>query len=143
MAIREIGLGGALVETAFPLSLDSLHDIRLTLGDHSVVLKARVAHSRIGDVDQDAVQYHSGLNFTEPPAHVQTFADVYAKGYGIHFRHHNTSQGWDLYAVEGRKIVEGESSLGPGLTELNRRMNDLVKFGGCQPYAGLRHPITP
>jgi hypothetical protein len=72
MTIREIGIGGALVETSFPLPLHSLHDIRLTLGDHSVVLKARVAHSRIGDVDQDAVKYHSGLNFTEPPAHVQT-----------------------------------------------------------------------
>jgi hypothetical protein len=71
MTIREIGVGGALVETSFPLTLHSLHEIRLTLGDHSVVLKARVAHSRIGDVDQDAVKYHTGLNFTEPPAHVQ------------------------------------------------------------------------
>jgi hypothetical protein len=71
MTIREISSGGALVETSFPLPLHSLHDIRLTLGDDSVVLKARVAHSRIGDVDQDAVKYHSGLNFTEPPAHVQ------------------------------------------------------------------------
>jgi hypothetical protein len=71
MTIREIAVGGALVETAFPLTLHSLHEIRLTLGDHSVVLKARVAHSRVGDVDQDAVKYHSGLNFTEPPAHVQ------------------------------------------------------------------------
>jgi hypothetical protein len=70
MTIREIAVGGALVETSFPLTLHSLHEIRLTLGDHSVVLKARVAHSRIGDVDQDTVTYHSGLNFTEPPAHV-------------------------------------------------------------------------
>jgi hypothetical protein len=71
MTVREISLGGALVETSFPLPLNSLHDIRLTLGDHSVVLKARVAHSRIGDVDQDAVKYYSGLNFTEPPDHAQ------------------------------------------------------------------------
>jgi multiple sugar transport system substrate-binding protein len=78
-----------------------------------------------------------------PPAHVQVFSDVYAHPYGIHFRHDNTSQGWDLYAVEGRKIVEGASSLAQGLTELNRRMNDLVKFGNCQPYQGLKHPITP
>ena len=72
MTIREIGMGGALVETSFPLPLHSLHDIRLGLGDDSVVLKARVAHSRISDVDQDAVRYHSGLDFTEPPAHVHS-----------------------------------------------------------------------
>lgn len=32
VAIREIGRGGAQVETVFPLQLDSLHDFRLTLG---------------------------------------------------------------------------------------------------------------
>jgi hypothetical protein len=68
---------------------------------------------------------------------------VYARGYGIHFRHHNTGQGWDLYAEEGRKVIEGEAALGQGLTELNRRLNDLVRFGACRPYAGLRHPIRP
>ena len=32
MLIKEISLGGALVETRFPLHLNSLHDLRLTLG---------------------------------------------------------------------------------------------------------------
>jgi len=65
MAIREISTGGALVETAFPLHLDALHDLRLELGDRSVVVKGRVAHSHISDVDPDHVTYHSGIEFVD------------------------------------------------------------------------------
>jgi len=64
--IREISAGGAQVETAFPLHLDSLHDFRLALGERSVVVKGRVAHCRISDVDQDLVRYLSGIEFVEP-----------------------------------------------------------------------------
>jgi hypothetical protein len=66
MAIKEISRGGAQVETAFPLQLDSLHDLRLTLGDCSVVVKGRVAHCSISDVDQELVTYRSGIEFVEP-----------------------------------------------------------------------------
>jgi hypothetical protein len=70
MAIREISRGGAQVETSFPLQLDSLHELRLTLGDRSVVVKGRVAHSSISDVDQECVTYRSGIEFIEPPERV-------------------------------------------------------------------------
>lgn len=66
VAIKEIGRGGAQVETAFPLQLDSLHELRLTLGDRSVIVKARVAHCSISDVDQELVTYRSGVEFIEP-----------------------------------------------------------------------------
>lgn len=66
MAIKEISRGGAQVETGFPLQLDSLHEFRLTLGDRSVVVKGRVAHCRISDVEQELVTYRSGLEFVEP-----------------------------------------------------------------------------
>ena len=66
MAIRQISRGGVQIETSFPLQVDSLHDFRLTLGERSVVVKGRVAHSRISDVDQDAVTYRSGVEFIEP-----------------------------------------------------------------------------
>src|SRR6476659_3238751 len=66
MAIKEISRGGAQVETAFPLQLDSLHEFRLTLGDRSIVLKGRVAHCSISDVDQELVTYRSGIEFIEP-----------------------------------------------------------------------------
>jgi len=66
MAIKEISRLGAQVETSFPLHVDSLHDVRLTLGDRSVVLKGRVAHCSISDMDQEVVTYRSGLEFVEP-----------------------------------------------------------------------------
>jgi c-di-GMP-binding flagellar brake protein YcgR len=65
LSMKEISRGGCLVETAFPLHLNSLHDIRLTLGEQSVVLKGRVAHCSISDVDQEVVRYKSGLEFIE------------------------------------------------------------------------------
>jgi len=65
MAIKEISRGGAQVETTFPLQLDSLHELRLTLGDRSVIVKARVAHCSISDVDQELVTYRSGVEFIE------------------------------------------------------------------------------
>ena len=66
MGITEISHGGAQVETRFPLHLDSLHDFRLTLGDRSIVVKGRVVHCSITDVEQDVVSYRSGIEFVEP-----------------------------------------------------------------------------
>jgi hypothetical protein len=63
--IREIGRRGVQLETAFPLQLDSLHDFRLTLGDRSVVIKGRVVHCSISDVDQELVTYRSGVEFVD------------------------------------------------------------------------------
>lgn len=72
MAVKEISRGGAQVETKFPLQLDSLHELRLTLGDRSVVVKARVAHCSISDVDQELVTYRSGIEFVEPSDRVHS-----------------------------------------------------------------------
>lgn len=65
LAIREISRGGAQVETAFRLQMDSLHELRLTLGDRSIVVKGRVVHCSISDVDQELVTYRSGIEFVE------------------------------------------------------------------------------
>jgi hypothetical protein len=70
ITIKELSAGGAQIETTFPLQLNSLHDFRLTLGDRSVVVKARIAHCRISDVDQDLVLYRTGIEFTEPTEQV-------------------------------------------------------------------------
>jgi|SRR3954471_15727974 hypothetical protein len=70
MTIKEISHGGAQVETAFPLHLDSLHEFRLTLGDRSIVIKGRVAHCSISDVEQEGVYYRTGIEFIEPPERV-------------------------------------------------------------------------
>ena len=63
MAIREISHGGAQVETSFPLQLDSLHEMRLDFGSAAVVVKGRVVHSSIADMDREFVTYRSGLEF--------------------------------------------------------------------------------
>ncbi len=53
MEIRQLSEGGALIEIGVPLQLDSLHDFRLSLGDRSVVVQARVVHSHISTVGSD------------------------------------------------------------------------------------------
>ena len=65
MQLKEISRGGLTVEHRAPLHLNSLHDVRLTLGATSVVVKARVVHTRIGDLDQDIVTYRTGMEFVE------------------------------------------------------------------------------
>ena len=70
LTICQISKGGMEVETGVALHLDSLHDFRLSLGDRSIVVKGRVAHSHISDVDQDVVRYRSGVEFIEPSERV-------------------------------------------------------------------------
>ena len=65
MAIKEIGHGGAQVETGFPLQLNSLHEFKLTLGDRSVIVKGRVAHCSISEVEHEIVLYRTGIEFIE------------------------------------------------------------------------------
>jgi hypothetical protein len=84
VAIKEISRGGAQIETAFPLHLDSLHEFRLTLGERTVVVKGRVAHCSITDVDQEVVLYRSGIEFVEQSERVDTaivdFIDLMQEG---------------------------------------------------------------
>jgi hypothetical protein len=67
MTVKEIGPGGLTVETTFSLNLNSLHDLRLPVGDRVLVLKGRVVHSRISDVTQELVTYSTGFDFVDPP----------------------------------------------------------------------------
>jgi len=70
MVVRQISAGGAQVETRFPLHLNSLHTFRWSLGELSVVVKGRVVHSRVSDIDQDVIAYLSGIEFVEPSLQV-------------------------------------------------------------------------
>lgn len=72
MSIKEISRGGAQVETGFPLQLDSLHEFRLTLGDRSLVVKGRVVHCSITDVEHELVLYRAGIEFVEPSDRVSS-----------------------------------------------------------------------
>jgi hypothetical protein len=57
LQVKELAVDGATIETAFPLPLNSLHDLRLTLGTNVVVVKARVVHSHVGEMGENAVRY--------------------------------------------------------------------------------------
>jgi hypothetical protein len=70
MAIREISRGGALIEASFPLQVDSLHDLRLMLGEISIVVKGRIVHSHVSELEQGGVVYRVGVEFVEPTDHV-------------------------------------------------------------------------
>ena len=71
VAVTQVSKGGIRIETTFPLHLDSLHDFRLTLGDISVVVKGRIVHCRISDVEQEIVHYRSGVEFIEPSERIR------------------------------------------------------------------------
>ena len=69
MTILDLSDRGALVETKFALQLDSLHEFRLSLGTRSVVVKGRIAHCKIGELQEGTILYRSGIEFVEPTEH--------------------------------------------------------------------------
>jgi hypothetical protein len=71
LTIIDISNDGALVETPFGVQLDSLHEFRLTLGARSVIVKARIAHSRLHELRNGVAYYRSGVEFIEPSDHVR------------------------------------------------------------------------
>jgi hypothetical protein len=70
MVLTQVSRAGAEVETAFPLHIDSLHDFRFVLGDRSIVVKARVVHAHVSNVENAATIYRSGIEFVEPSERV-------------------------------------------------------------------------
>lgn len=83
MAVKVLSPFGALIQTAFPLQVDSLHDLRLRLGEVPIVVKARIVHSHISEVEDQGVSYAVGVEFVEPSEHVvdaiKTFVQALAE----------------------------------------------------------------
>ena len=77
ITIMEISQGGAQIETSFPLQLGSLHDLRLALGATSIVVKGRVIHAHVTEVEQRQVVYKSGIEFVEPSGQVRAAIDTF------------------------------------------------------------------
>jgi hypothetical protein len=59
------------------LILGSGHDLRLHLGDDSVVVKARVVRCHIADIGRELVRYVAGLEFVNLPPHVGVAITAY------------------------------------------------------------------
>ncbi len=69
LSIKELSRTGAQVEARFTLHIDSVHEFRLTLGDRSVVVRGRVAHCHVSEVDPEGLIYRAGIEFLEAPPH--------------------------------------------------------------------------
>ena len=77
ISVRELSRHGAQIESTFPLQLNALHDFRIALGSQSVVVKARVVHCRIQDIDAEAVVYRAGIEFIDLPSWVAKALDQF------------------------------------------------------------------
>lgn len=65
IAIRELSHAGASIECSFPLYVDTLHQFRLTVGGQTLVVRGRIAHCHISEVDHERVTYVAGVDFVE------------------------------------------------------------------------------
>ena len=79
MTILDVSNGGAQVETPFALQLDSLHDFRISLGDRSIVVKGRIAHCHIGELNEGKVLYRTGVEFIENSGHAQAAIETFVE----------------------------------------------------------------
>ena len=77
MTVIQISHNGALIETPFPLQLDSLHEFRLSLGEQSVVVKGRIVHCYVGELRNDVTVYRSGIELVEPSEPVRRAIEVF------------------------------------------------------------------
>jgi c-di-GMP-binding flagellar brake protein YcgR len=79
MTILDISKGGTQIETPFALQLDSLHDFRISIGERSVVVKGRIAHCHIAELNEGIVLYRSGVEFIELSEHVHSAIDHFVE----------------------------------------------------------------
>jgi hypothetical protein len=75
ISVKELSRLGAQIESTFPLQLNSLHEFRIALGSQSVIVKGRVVHCRIQDIDSEAVVYRAGTEFVDLPGWVANALD--------------------------------------------------------------------
>lgn len=65
LSVSDLSTGGARVETPEPLRVNSVRAFRLNLGEQTVVLKGRIAHSSVRRIDDQTVVYSSGVEFLD------------------------------------------------------------------------------
>lgn len=80
MTILDMSERGAQIETKFALQLDSLHEFRLSLGNRSVVVKGRIVHCQIGELQEGTVLYRTGVEFIEPSEHALAAMRAFVEG---------------------------------------------------------------
>jgi hypothetical protein len=78
--VREASIDGIRADFFQPLRLNSIHLLRLDLGDRSVVLKGRVVHCRVTSVDGEHLTYTAGVQFVEVPEHAKAALEQFVAG---------------------------------------------------------------
>lgn len=79
LIITDISDVGLQVVSDFPLHLHSLHECRLTLDGTTVVVKGRIVHASVADLDGETVRYRSGIALEEAPEPVRVVIEEYAR----------------------------------------------------------------
>ena len=67
--IRNVSATGALLDSPFPVALDSTQTLRLAVEGQGVAVEARVRHVR-SESDERGTRYVIGLEFISPPTSV-------------------------------------------------------------------------
>jgi hypothetical protein len=68
MIIRDVSFGGLSVDSQLPFPVGVVHRFRLSVGDRSLTVSARVVHSRQIDVADGPPRFRTGLEFvTDTP----------------------------------------------------------------------------
>ena len=65
VTVQQLGPGGVTLVARLPLSPSHIHDLRLTLDEQVISVRARVTNTR-ALVDSDDVTYVSGMAFVDP-----------------------------------------------------------------------------
>jgi hypothetical protein len=63
LPLRNIGIGGALVESNIPLAVESIHRLRWKSEDRETVVEVRVRHVRHADASDGERGYLIGIEF--------------------------------------------------------------------------------
>ena len=77
--VKQLSLGGLIVETTAPLSPRHEHDLRIVIGPKTIIVRGRVIHTRAA-LSGDAVIYISGLQLVDPPADALATIGEYVDG---------------------------------------------------------------
>jgi PilZ domain len=65
--VKELSSGGAQIQASVPLVLNAIHEFRLALGSLTVIVKGRIVHCCIEEVDADGLVYRAGVEFVDMP----------------------------------------------------------------------------
>jgi hypothetical protein len=77
--ITDISAAGLQAASSFPFQLDTVYEFRLTLEHMVVVVKGRVVHSAVREIDPHGVEYRTGVDFVDVAEGTRAALDTFAR----------------------------------------------------------------